>query len=117
MARKSFQVMGGIALIALAIPAPGWCAPELPVAELKVHVTQANNTAGYAFVRARFEPGELGDPWAVRFFDAKGGEIPYFVWDAQDWATARDGRADWGNQYALLQHHPGNDPKVLGARR
>ena len=60
--------------------------------------------------------GEVKDPWAVRFFDAKGGEISYFVWDSLDWHTARHGRPEWGGQYALLQHHPGNDPKVLGAR-
>jgi len=113
--RKPHRAIACIVLAALAIPLPGWCATQ-PIAELKVHVAQANNVAGYAFVRARFEPGELSDPWAVRFFDARGGEIPYFVWDAQDWATARDGRPDWGGQYALLQHHPGNDPKVLAAR-
>lgn len=88
-----------------------------PVAELKVHLAQANNRAGYAFVRARFEPGELSDPWAVRFLDSKGREVPYFVWDFVDWRTAQQGRPDWGGQYPLLAHHPGNDPKVVTARQ
>ena len=46
--------------------------------ELIVHLAQANNQCPYAFVRAKFEPGELVDPWAVRFFDERGAEVPYF---------------------------------------
>jgi len=84
--------------------------------DLTIHLAQANARAEYAFVRARFEPGEVPDPWAVQFLDRQGKTVPYFVWDSVDWHTARQGRADWGGQYPLLQHHPGNDPRVVGAR-
>jgi hypothetical protein len=50
--------------------------------ELKVHLAQANNEGGYAFVRAKFLPGEMTDPWAVRFLDGRGAEVPHFVWDS-----------------------------------
>jgi len=84
--------------------------------ELKVHLAQANNQSPYAFVRAKFEPGELADPWAVRFFDERGAEVPYFVWDSVSWRVAREGRADWGHRYALINHGPGDSPDVLQAR-
>jgi hypothetical protein len=83
---------------------------------LQVHLVQANNDSPYAFVRARFRPGEVADPWAVRFLDSKGGEVPYFVWDSITWQAARGGRADWGRRYALINHAPGNAPEVLDAR-
>src|SRR5260370_14292472 len=83
--------------------------------ELKVHLAQANNNSPYAFVRAKFNPGELADPWAVRFFDEKGTEVPYFVWDSVTWRVAREGRADWGHRYALLNHAPADAPEVLHA--
>src|SRR5262249_39967301 len=54
--------------------------------------------------------------WAARIFDGSGGEIPYFVWDAITWRAAREGRADWGKRYALLNHAPGDAPEVLEAR-
>jgi hypothetical protein len=84
--------------------------------ELKVHLAQANNQSPYAFVRAKFEPGELADPWAVRFFDERGAEVPYFVWDSVTWRVAREGRDDWGRRYALINHAPGNSSDVLEAR-
>jgi hypothetical protein len=84
--------------------------------ELKVHLAQANNNSPHAFVRAKFNPGELADPWAVRFFDEKGKEVPYFVWDSITWKIAREGRADWGKRYALLNHGPGDAPAVVEAR-
>jgi hypothetical protein len=84
--------------------------------ELRVHLAQANNDSPYAFVRAKFNPGEVADPWAVRFFDDKGKEVPYFVWDAITWRVARDGRADWGKRFALLNHGPGDAPQVAAAR-
>jgi hypothetical protein len=84
--------------------------------ELKVHLAQANNDSPYAFVRAKFKPGEVADPWAVRFFDEKNAEVPYFVWDSVTWKVAREGRADWGNRYALINHAPGNEPSVIDAR-
>jgi hypothetical protein len=86
-----------------------------PCRELTVHLTQANNSSPYAFVPARFEPGEVTDPWAVRFFD-QGKEVPYFVWDSVTWKVAREGRADWGNRFALLNHHPGNAPEARQMR-
>src|SRR6185437_10247087 len=84
--------------------------------ELRVHLAQANNDSPYAFVRAKFEPGEVADPWAVRFYDDAGNEIPYFVWDSVTWQVAREGRADWGHRYALVNHAPGDAPDVLEAR-
>src|SRR6516162_8448363 len=84
--------------------------------ELKVHLAQANNDSPYAFVRAKFNPGEVADPWAVRFFDEKGAEVPYFVWDSVTWRVAREGRDDWGHRYALLNHAPGDAPEVVEAR-
>src|SRR5262245_43205114 len=84
--------------------------------ELKLHLAQANNNSPYAFVRAKFNPGEVVDPWAVRFFDDKGKEVPYFVWDSITWRVARLGRADWGKRYALLNHAPGDAPEVIEAR-
>jgi hypothetical protein len=84
--------------------------------DLAVHLAQANNQSPYAFVRAKFEPGEVSDPWAVRFFDEKGAEVPYFVWDSVTWEVAREGRPDWGHRYALANHAPGCAPEVLAAR-
>jgi hypothetical protein len=84
--------------------------------KLKVHLAQANNDSPYAFVRAKFEPGEVADPWAVRFFDEKGTEIPYFLWDSTSWRLAREGRSDWGGRYALLNHAAGDTPVVREAR-
>jgi hypothetical protein len=84
--------------------------------ELKVHLAQANNDSPYSFVRAKFEPGEVADPWAVRFFDDKGTEVPYFVWDSITWRTAREGNADWGHRYALINHAPGDAVEVVQAR-
>ncbi|MBI4585710.1 MAG: hypothetical protein HY717_16990 [Planctomycetes bacterium] len=80
------------------------------VRELVVHLAQANNIAPYSFVRAKFQPGEVPDPWAVRFFDKEGKEVPYFVWDSVTWKTAREGRPDWGHRYALLNHVSGDSP-------
>ena len=103
-----------IALYCMAAPA---CAQEGdPVRILPVHVVQANAQSNYIFVRANFRPGEIEDPWAARFFNAKGNELAYHVWDSVDWQTASEGRADWGKQYPLLQHYPGNDPKIKRAR-
>src|SRR5437870_9282716 len=84
--------------------------------ELQVHLAQANNDSPYAFGRAKFRPGEVADPWAVRFFDDKGKEVPYFVWDSVTWRVAREGRADWGKRYALLNHGPGDAAEVVEAR-
>src|SRR6201996_8825072 len=83
---------------------------------LSVHVAQANNDSPYAFVRAKFEPGEVTDPWAVRFYDEGGQEIPYFVWDSVSWHVAREGREDWGKRFALINHAPGDAPEALTAR-
>jgi hypothetical protein len=84
--------------------------------EHKVHVAQANNDSPYTFVRAKFNPGEVADPWAVRFFDEKGEEVPYFVWDSITWKVAAEGRAEWGNRYALLNHGPGDAVEAREAR-
>ena len=84
--------------------------------DLEVHLAQANNQSPYTFVRAKFEPGEVTDPWAVRFFDQTGVEIPYFVWDAISWRVAREGREDWGKRFALINHAPGDAPEAVMAR-
>lgn len=104
-----------IAVSLLSLLAPLARAVE-PVRTLPIHVVQASGQSNYTFLRANFRPGEIEDPWSVRFFDPKGQEIEYFVWDAVDWQTAREGRSDWGHQYPLLQHYPGNDPGVKKAR-
>jgi hypothetical protein len=104
-----------ILLVASVLGVPQPARAEGP-RELKVHLAQANNDSPYAFVRAKFEPGEVADPWAVRFFDDKGKEVPCFVWDSITWRIAREGRADWGKRYALLNHAPGDAPEVLEAR-
>src|SRR5262245_9667520 len=84
--------------------------------ELKVHLAQANNQSPYAYVRAKFEAGELADPWAVRFVDDQGGEVSYFVWDSITWREARNGRIDWEGRYAPLNHAAGDAPEVRPAR-
>src|SRR5262245_39099470 len=105
----------GILLAACALGVPARAGAE-GARVLKVHLAQANNDSPYAFVRAKFNPGEVADPWAVRFFDDKGKEVPYFVWDSVTWRVAREGRADWGKRYALLNHGPGDTPEVIEAR-
>ena len=112
--------LGAIALLAVAMigllcVTDGRAQGEAREDALTVHLCQANNNSPYAFVRAKFEPGEVTDPWAVRFFDEGGQEVPYFVWDFVTWKVAREGRADWGNRYALLNHGTGNTPEVLDA--
>jgi hypothetical protein len=104
-----------IILVGLATGVPG-AANADGNRELKVHLAQANNDSPYAFVRAKFNPGEVADPWSVRFFDAKGEEVPFFVWDSVTWRVAQEGRADWGHRYALLNHAPGGAPEVVEAR-
>ncbi|MBI1311087.1 hypothetical protein GC176_07240 [bacterium] len=84
--------------------------------ELQVHLAQAGNESPYVFVRAKFEPGELADPWSVKFVDAAGREVPYFVWDSMTWREAREGRADWGHRYAPLNHAAGDATDVKTAR-
>jgi hypothetical protein len=104
-----------VLLVACVVAIPSWANAE-PNRELKVHLAQANNDSAYAFVRAKFNPGEVADPWAVRFFDDKGKEVPYFVWDSITWQVAREGRADWGKRYALINHGPGDAAEVVEAR-
>src|SRR5436190_23110583 len=104
-----------LAFVVCALLAPG-SVRAADQREFKVHLAQANNDSPYAFVRAKFEPGELADPWAVRFLDEAGAEIPYFVWDSLTWKTAREGRADWGGRYAQLNHAAGDTPEVAAAR-
>src|SRR5690242_10519963 len=95
-------------LLALSIiAAPAWAYGQ-EVRELKVHLVQANNASSYAFVWAKFQPGELADPWAVRFFDEKNVEIPYFVWDSVTWRVAYEGKPEWGHRFALISHAPGD---------
>ena len=105
----------GILLAACALGIPERACAD-GTRELKVHLAQANNNSSYAFVRAKLNPGEVSDPWAVRFFDDKGNEVPYFVWDSITWRVAREGRADWGKRYALLNHAPGDAREVIEAR-
>jgi hypothetical protein len=104
-----------ILFVACMFHLPAWAYARTE-RELKVHVAQANNDSPYVFVRAKFQPGEVADPWAVRFFDAKGAAVPYFVWDVVTWRVAREGRDDWGHRYALINHAPGDAAEVLKAR-
>src|SRR5579871_1112438 len=105
----------GIVLTAWVLGASGW-AGAAETRALEVHLAQASNDSPYAFVRAKFEPGEVTDPWAVRFFDNKDTEIPYFVWDTITWRVAHEGRADWGHRYALINHASGDTADVREAR-
>jgi hypothetical protein len=109
--KKAYWVL----MAAWVIGIPGW-ANAAGNRELKVHLAQANNDSPYAFVRAKFKPGEVADPWAVRFLDDKGTVVPYFVWDSVTWRVAQQGRADWGHRYALINHAPGATPEVREAR-
>src|SRR5262245_66596249 len=101
-----------IVLAACVLGASAASASAQGARELPVHLAQAKNDSPYAFVRAKFKPGEVVDPWAVRFFDDKGKEVPYFVWDSISWRVAREGRSDWGKRFALLNHGPGDAPSV-----
>src|SRR5437763_1452865 len=102
--RSTFRFGYFVAALAI-LTAQGAAATPLPH-DLEVHLAQANNESPYAFVRAKFEPGEVTDPWAVRFYDQAGAEIPYFVWDSVSWRVGRAGREDWGQRFALLNHAP-----------
>jgi hypothetical protein len=101
---KPWQVL----LAACALGIVGRAEAGEPPVELRVHLAQANNDSPYAFVRAKFNPGEIMDPWAVRFFDNAGKEVPFFVWDSITWKVAREGRSDCGHRFALLNHGPGD---------
>lgn len=108
-------------LILLVLLAVNWLWTSVAYAdanprELRVHLAQANNESPYAFVRAKFQPNELADPWAVQFLDEQGSEIPYFVWDSMTWRSALQGRAEWGHRYAPLNHAAGDAPDILTAR-
>ncbi len=113
--RSLFNRVGWVILVICALAYPRETNAEVN-RELKVHLVQANNQSPYAFVRAKFEPGELSDPWALRFFDDQGVEVPYFVWDSITWQVAREGRADWGHRYALINHAPGDSSDALTGR-
>ena len=79
-----------IVISACVVAGPRWTHGQ-DFRELKVHLAQANNNSPYSFVRAKFEPGEVSDPWAVRFLDEKGAEVPYFVWDSIAWEDSAGG--------------------------
>jgi hypothetical protein len=109
-------------LLILAVWAMGLARRSAVAAEgeagrvLTVHLVQANNDSPYAFVRAKFRPGEVASAWAVRFVDEPGADIPFFVWDSVTWRETREGRSDWGHRYALSQHAAGDAPEVRAAR-
>jgi hypothetical protein len=96
----------------------GSIAAQDPSKELRVHLVQAGTRSSHAFVRAKFVPGEVRNPWAVQFVDDTGRVVPHFVWDSVTWKEARDGPSDWGGQgrYALLNHAAGDGPGVREAR-
>jgi hypothetical protein len=64
-----------IVLASWAAGIPGWASAEA-TRELTVNVAQANNNSPYAFVRVKFLPGEVPDPWSVRFFMAVETRLP-----------------------------------------
>jgi hypothetical protein len=84
-----------IALVACAVGISGRSSAA-GIGDLTVHLVQANNDSPYALVRAKFEPGQVTDPWAVRFFAQDGVEVPYFVWDSVTWRVAEQGRGPLG---------------------
>jgi hypothetical protein len=115
MKRSTSSIAAGVLILLGTLTGGASLGQERP-SELTVHLVQANNHSPYAFVRAKFEPGEVSDPWAVRFFDRQGKEVPYFVWDSFTWKVAREGREEWGNRFANLNHHPGEAPEALQMR-
>ena len=86
--------------------------------ELRVHLAQGSGRSSYSFVRAKFLPGEVEDPWAVQFLDDQGRKVEHFVWDSLTWREAREGPAQWGGKgrYALLNPASGDVPGVTEAR-
>ena len=46
--------------------------PQEPSKALRVHLVQGSGRSAYTFVRAKFLPGEVEDPWAVQFLDDQG---------------------------------------------
>src|SRR5262245_36122260 len=92
--------------------------PQEPSTELRVHLVQGSGRSSYTFVRAKFLPGEVEDPWAVQFLDDQGRKVAHFVWDSLTWQEAREGPTQWGGQgrYALLNHAAGDVPGVTEAR-
>ncbi len=72
MARLPSATVGCIAALLLGTLAASPAFGQEPRRELTVHLAQANNSSPYAFVRAKFAPGEVADPWAVRFCDPQG---------------------------------------------
>jgi hypothetical protein len=89
-----------------------------PSKELRVHLVQGSGRSSYTFVRAKFLPGEVEDPWAVQFLDDQDRQVAHFVWGSLTWQEAREGPAQWGGQgrYALLNHASGDVPGVSEAR-
>src|SRR6516164_833506 len=67
-----------------------------PSKELGVHLVQGSGRSSYTFVRAKFLPGEVEDPWAVQFLDDQGRKVAHFVWDSLTWQEAREGPTQWG---------------------
>jgi hypothetical protein len=92
--------------------------PQEPFREFRVHLAQGSGRSSYTFVRARFLPGEVEDPWAVQFLDGQGRKVAHFVWDSLTWQEAREGATQWGGhgRYALLNHASGDVPGVSEAR-
>jgi hypothetical protein len=116
VAMKHTSLQLGLSSLLVGIFSAAPVRAQEPYRELVVHLAQANNESPYAFVRARFEPGEAPDPWAVRFVDEAGDNVSYFVWDSMTWGVARNGREDWGHRFAALNHHPGDAPAALQMR-
>jgi hypothetical protein len=92
--------------------------PQESFKELRVHLVSGSRQSSYSFVRAKFLPGEVQAPWAVRFLDDQGHEIRHFVWDSLTWQEAREGPVQWGGKgrYALLNHASGDGPEASKAR-
>src|SRR5262245_39069522 len=70
--------------------------PQEPSKDLRIHLVSGSRQSSYTFVRAKFLPGEVEDPWAVRFLDDQSREVPHFVWDSLTWQEAREGLPHWG---------------------
>ena len=85
---RTRRIVLAVAMMGLLFVTDGRAQGEAREDALTVHLCQANNDSPYAFVRAKFEPGEVTDPWAVRFLDEGGREVPYFVWDFATWKVA-----------------------------
>jgi hypothetical protein len=55
-----------------------------PRQTIRVDLPRNHERCDYHVLQINFKPGEIEDPWHVRFTD-KGSDVPFFVWDDTRW--------------------------------